>query len=251
MTTVAVIEHTTYRESVRAAFEAAGGPDVVAGQKAILLKPNLVTATPFPVTTHPDFTAEVVEAILAHTNAPIVVAEGCGSASMETDDIFRELGYADMAERLGVELLDLNHAPLVRQERDGCEVFPEMWLPEVAFTHCVISLPVLKRHSLATVTGTLKNMMGFAPPSHYQSGGGWKKAAFHARMQASVKELARYVMPDLTIMDATVGMADYHLGGAHCDPPVNKVLASTDGVALDREACGLLGIDWRDVGHLR
>lgn len=251
MSSVATIEHTTYRESVHAAFDAVGGGDIVSSQEAILLKPNLVDASSFPVTTHPDFVAEVINAVRAHTEAPIVIAEGCGAATMETDEVFQKLGYTEMARRMGVKLLDLNHAPLVHKEIPDCEVFPEMWLPEVAFTHCVLSLPVLKRHSLALVTGTLKNMMGFAPPSHYSGGGYWKKAAFHARMQTSVRDLSRYIMPALTIMDATVGMANYHLGGAHCDPPVNKVLASADGVALDREACGLLGVDWHDVGHLR
>ena len=51
-------------------------------------------------------------------------------------------------------------------------------------------------------------------------------------------------------MDATVGLADYHLGGARSQPPVNRILASRDARALDRQAADLLGMDWRQVGHL-
>lgn len=248
---VAVIDFTECKASVLEALLAADGPSVIAGFDAILLKPNLVTAQPFPITTSPNFTAATIEAIREHTDAPIVVAEGCGSATQETDEIFAALGYVDMAAEYGVELLDLNHAPLVQKSNPDCSVFPEIWLPEVAFTHCIVSLPVLKAHSLATITGTLKNMMGFPPPAHYQVGGSRKKSAFHGRMHGAIKDLNRYVTPHFTLMDASVGMADYHLGGATCQPPIGKVLAGVDGLEIDRMGAELLGIDWQQVGYLR
>lgn len=245
------IPFESYASSVRDAFDAVNGAAIVEAGQPILLKPNLVNASPFPVTTSPDFVEAVIKVIRDHTDASITVAEGCGSATMETDAVFAELGYVGMARRSGVSLLDLNHAPLVKKSRPELTIFPEMWLPEVAFTHCIISLPVLKAHSLATITGTLKNMLGFAPPTHYQGGGGWKKSLFHSRMHDSISDLCAYVAPHLTIMDATVGLAQYHLGGPECDPPVNRILAGTDAMAVDRLAARLLGIDWQQVGHLR
>ncbi len=250
MKTAVCIDFKDYTSSVPEAMETAGAHEVLAGQQRVLLKPNLVNASPFPVTTAPEFVGRVLEFVRSCTDGEIVIAEGCGDACRETDEIFAALGYDALARETGVKLLDLNHAPLVRREIPGCAVFPEMHLPEAAFTHCIISLPVLKAHSLARMTGTLKNMMGFAPPSHYSGGGLWKKAAFHARMQASIKDLCSYVSPHLTVMDASVGLAEYHLGGATCDPPVNKLIAGTDSLACDRLAAGLLGLDWRDIGHL-
>jgi len=250
MTNVAIVDFTTYAESIRSAFDSVNGADILTRFDHILLKPNLVNASPFPITTHPNFVEAVIEVVREHTDAPIVVAEGCGSEVMDTDEVFSELGYTAMAERAGVELLDLNHASLIKRSIPDRPVFPEMWLPEIAFTHCIISLPVIKAHSLAGTTGTLKNMMGFAPPEHYQGDGPWKKSSFHARMQDSVRDLNAYISPHLTIMDATVGMAEYHLGGPECDPPIGKILAGTDGLALDREAATLLGIDWQQIGHL-
>ncbi len=247
---VVVIDCSGYAEAVREAFRSADGAAALAGFDRILLKPNLVNASPFPVTTSPEFTAAVIDAVREVTDAPITVAEGSGDIARETDQVFAALGYEDMAREKSVDLLDLNHAPLVKRARPGCTVFPEMWLPEVAYTHAVVSLPVLKGHSMSAVTGTLKNMMGFPPPEHYQ-GGGWKKAAFHPRLHQAILDLNRYVTPHLTIMDATVGMTDYHLGGPVCDPPVSKLVAGTDPVAVDRAAAGLLGIDWRGVEHLR
>jgi uncharacterized protein (DUF362 family) len=151
-----------------------------------------------------------------------------------------------------VELVDLNHAPLVRLENPDCSVFPEMYLPEIAMTHYLISVPVLKAHSFSKITGTLKNMIGLAPPKHYSGRfGTWKKAVFHGKMHQSIVELNRYRTPDLSLVDATVGMPEYHLGGTHCDPPVNRLLAGFDPVTVDRRSAELLGFRWQGIGHLR
>lgn len=247
-----VIDHHDDATSVPQALEQAKAELALGRHEGILLKPNLVNDTPFPVTTRPEFCAAVIRWLRGVTDLPIMVAEGCGSCSMETPQIFRNLGYESMAEAERVELIDLNTAPLVDVSNPDCTVFPSMKLPAIAFTHAIFSLPVLKAHSLAGVTGSLKNMMGFPPPRYYSGGGGsWKKAAFHLRMQHSVSDLCRYIRPAFTLMDASVGLADYHLGGATLSPPAGKLIAGHDALQCDREACTLLGRDWRDVGHLR
>ena len=53
-----------------------------------------------------------------------------------------------------------------------------------------------------------------------------------------------------TIMDASIGLADYHLGGACCSPPVNKILAGFDPVEIDRMAAGFLNLNWKHIRHL-
>lgn len=248
---VVTLPFASYAESVPAALDAVGAPALLARQERVLVKPNLVNASPHPVTTHPDHCRALVEYVRAHSRAEVVIAEGCGDAVLDTDDIFEALGYTDLARELDVELLDLNHAPLVERPNPGASVFETMHLPQCAFTHLILSAPVLKVHSLAGVTGTLKNMVGFAPPEFYSGRGGvWKKAVFHLRMQASVMDLNRLVRPQLTVLDASVGLAEYHLGGAVCDPPPSRVVAGTDPYGVDREACRLLGVDWRSVRHV-
>lgn len=256
---VVSVPFTSFEASVPQALEAAGLGSVLTSLepgRAVMCKPNLVNATPPPVTTPPACVEALTRWVRAHCDAPIVIAEGCGDAMRETPEIFEALGYADLAARLdadlgGVTLLDLNHAPLRRVARDDCTVFPEMLLPEAALDAFLVSVPVLKRHSLARMTGSLKNMMGLAPPEHYGGGGGWKKSSFHLRMQASVADLARHRAPDFTLMDASVGMAEYHLGGPECDPPLATLLAGFDAREVDREGARLLGLDWKSVGHLR
>lgn len=247
----AVVDYTTCSKSVAAALNGICAAEVLAGQERILIKPNLVNATPHPVTTPVSFTRAVVEYVRANTDAAIVIAEGCGDLTLTTAEVFDALGYGVFEEEFGIPLLDLNEAKLRRLSDPECPFLPEIWLPEIAFTHYVISLPVLKAHSLSMVTGSLKNMVGFAPPKHYAGRHGtWKKAAFHEDIHQAIIDLNRYRTPDLSLMDASVGLADYHLGGATCKPHAGKVIAGFDPLDVDRKACGLLGLDWRKVPHL-
>lgn len=246
------VQFESYKKSVVEALDAIKADTRLSAQAKILIKPNLVNASPHPVTTSSECCAVIIDYIRNCSDAKIVIAEGCGAAGMETADVFQTLGYDALAQDRGVELVDLNHAPLKKVKNDKCVVFPEMYLPEMAFTHYIISVPVLKAHSLAVVTGSLKNMMGFLPPRHYSGRfGTWKKAVFHEHMQQSIIDLNRYIWPDLTLMDASVGLSEYHLGGPQCNPPVRKVMAGYNPWEVDREAARLLGVDWKEVPHLR
>ncbi|HKL82007.1 MAG TPA: DUF362 domain-containing protein [Desulfobacter sp.] len=247
---VTEIEFVSYTESVPGILEMILVDEQLKDQETILLKPNLVNASPFPVTTPPQLVEAVIKYLRKHSSARLIIAEGCGDSVMDTREVFASLGYNELSKNMDVELLDLNHAPLVRLENKGNKIFPEMFLPEIAFESFIISLPVLKAHSLAVITGTLKNMMGFAPPKHYAGGGSWKKAAFHARMQQSVRELNSYLVPDFTLMDASVGLSQYHLGGPACDPPVKRLLAGYDPFELDQAGARLLGLDPDRIAHI-
>lgn len=245
------VEFTNYQESISEVLDAIGGAERLSAEDAILIKPNLINSSPHPITTSPDCTGAIVEYIQEHSEAKVVIAEGCGDSTLETHEVFEALGYSKLAREYGVELIDLNHEPLKKVVDERGRFFKEMYLPEIAFTHYIISVPVLKVHSLARVTGTLKNMMGFAPPSHYSgSYGSWKKALFHQEIQESIIDLNLHITPQLSIMDCSVGMAEFHLGGAHCSPPVGKIIAGYNPWRVDREACRLLGLDPSDIAHV-
>lgn len=252
MSETAIVGFTNYKESVQKAFDEVNACGTLEKQSAILIKPNLLGPMPPPVTTPIECCDAVLDYVRACApSAEIVVGDGCGDPNMDTHEVFVELGYADWAVEKGIHLIDLNDAPLEWRDDPSCEMFPEISLPSIAFTHYIISVPVLKAHTLSTITGTLKNMMGFAPPRHYSGGKGcWKKAVFHENLEEAIKELNRYRNPDLTLMDASIGLCESHLGGPECDPPLGKILAGFNPYDLDRQAAGLMDLDWHDIGHL-
>lgn len=246
-----IVKFSSYRDSVKEALDRIDADKIIAKQTLILVKPNLVNASPHPVTTSPDCCEAVIEYIRACSKADIVIAEGCGDAFLETDEVFGLLGYRDLAKRHAIELIDLNHAPLKKLQKKNFAVFPEIHLPEILFRSFIISLPVLKVHSLCDFTGTLKNMIGCAPPQYYSGQyGTWKKAAFHQNLHRAIMELNSYRSPDLSIIDGSIGLAEYHLGGAQCDPPINKIIAGFDPLEVDRHAAELLGLNWKKIHYL-
>jgi len=248
---LASIYFESFEKSINNALDAIGAHTRLAEQSAVLIKPNITNSSPHPVTTSPECCKVIIDYIRRHSKAKIIIAEGCGDAKHETDDLFKILGYTNMAEELNVPLVDLNYGPVKKLVNPACPIFPKMYLPEIAFNHYIISVPVLKAHSLAGLTGSLKNMMGFAQPEHYSGHSGiWKKALFHEKMQESIIDLNRYLAPDLSIMDCSIGLAEFHLGGPQCNPHVKKIIAGYNPWQVDREAAKLLGLDWKKIKHI-
>ena len=126
------IEFESFETSIREALDAVAAHKHFAKQSAILIKPNLISDLPHPITTSPECCEVIIKYIRKYSKADIVIAEGCGAADKETDAVFKSLGYTAMAEKYGVPLVDLNYGPVKILENPECPVFPEMVLPEIA-----------------------------------------------------------------------------------------------------------------------
>lgn len=251
-TTVYVTSCEAWCEAVGRLFAASNLAARLANVDHILLKPNLVSTQPPPVTTP----VALIEALIIDLQkrvprCRITIAEGTGAIDHDTFHCFHALGYGEMAARLGVELLDLNTEPLVCKKRKDCPRLPEVYLPALLDEVFLLSVPVLKAHSMAGVTLTMKNMMGCAPPSHYRLGNSWGKSALHEQLDQAIVDLNRYRKPDFTVLDCTIGMVEAHLWGKRCNPPLGLLAASADPVAIDSYGTGLLGRDWRVIDHIR
>ncbi len=225
--------------------------ELAAAHGRVLLKPNLVEVLAPPITTPVAFIDSITDYLLDFLpHSAIIIGEGCGSTSYDTHHAFHELGYTKLAARKNIELIDLNVEELNHYSNPDCRRWPEMHLPKILEEVFLISVPQLKAHSLSKVTLTMKNMMGCAPPSHFRGGGPWNKSTFHTEIHEAIFDLNRYRTPDFTILEASIGMAQAHLWGPECDPPVGKIAASADPVAIDSYGTHLLQRDWRDIGHI-
>jgi len=244
-------QYKNWQQSVAEILNRAGLSCQIPTGRRILIKPNLVEALKPPITTPAPLVEAIVNYLQVHCpGAEIVIGEGSGAMAYDTWHAYKELGYVDLAARHKIELLDLNEAPLKEKHKKDCRRWPSMHLPELIYDCFLISVPVLKVHTLATVTLTMKNMMGCAPPSHYRRGGSWKKSAFHERIQEAIFDLNLYRTPDFTLLDATRGMREAHLWGPELEPPPNLLAASYDPVAIDSFGSSLLGRKWQEIDHI-
>lgn len=247
---LSIIEFESYEKSIKEALDNINAHEVLSSQKYIIVKPNLINSTPPPVTTPFSCCEAIIHYISACSDAEILIGEGCGDAYHDTEKVFKDLGYDDLSKRLDIPLVNLNFVKTTLLKKDTNKFFKKFYMPEIALSHYIISVPVLKAHSLAVMTGTLKNMMGFASPRYYQASGSWKKSIFHKDIHTSIGDLNRFRKPDLTIMDATIGLSEYHLGGKKCNPPLNKIIVGFDPYEVDKVGAGLLGFNWKEIPYL-
>lgn len=238
-----------YISAVSRALDEVSAVDTLSGFDRIIVKPNVVNSSPPPVTTDVRCVLALVGYLKDRLDTEIIVAEGSGEGS--TADNFRTNGYQQVTEQNGVELVDLDSLPAKRYENPSAGEFREIYLPEILEGAGLISVPPAKDHTITGVTLGLKNMVGCLPARHYSGYWSYKKSKIHAVSEHQVvADLMLYVKPHLTVIDALLGLAGGHLSGRVPDPPLGKIIAGTDVLAVDRKAARLLGHEAGTILHL-
>jgi len=216
--------------------------------KKVVIKPNLITNKPFPITTP----AETVDAVIRYINdiyndnKEIIVAEGSGWGN--TTDIFKELGYFDIVEKYeNVELVDLNIDSFDIVEDPDAYFLKKFELVKTVKDAYIISAAVLKKHSTAKVTLSIKNMLGATLGE--TSSAVSKKGRFHKRLSESIADIVSYIKPKLAIIDGRIGSVGNELGGNI--EKFNVIIISEDLVAADAVGAKILGYDPYSIKHIK
>ncbi len=214
--------------------------------RPVMIKPNIVEPSSPPTTTDVRVVKGIIRALQNIGIEEILIAEGSGSG--DTIDNFNQLGYAGA----GIRLLDLDREKTVTIPVMKHRVWSEITIPDIVLHSFIISVPVLKEHSMCGVTISLKNMVGILSAKKYSGYWTYKKSEIHRQnTDGCIADIISAIKPDWAIVDATIGMKGSHLSGTPCHPPINLVYGSSDPLEADRFGCELLGRDWRDIRYLR
>lgn len=214
--------------------------------KKIVIKPNIVEPAPPPVTTDVRIVEGITKALADSGINEVIIAEGSGTG--DTLENFRALGYA----QLGVRLIDLDRTETVELAAPDYSVWEYISVPKILLDKFIISVPVLKEHSMCGVTISLKNMIGVLPANYYSGYWSYKKSLIHKYdTHGCIADLISIINPDCAIVDATIGMKGSHLSGIPVTPPINIVYASESPLEADKFGCQLLGRDWEDIRYLK
>jgi uncharacterized protein (DUF362 family) len=238
-----------YPSVITTALDDINAVDSLKNFPRIIVKPNMVNNSPPQVTTDVMCVMAVVTYFRERLDSEIVVAEGSGEGS--TLGNLRTNGYEEITKRFGVELVDLDALPVKKYSNARAGEYKEIHLPDYLEEAALISVPPAKDHTITRVTLGLKNMVGCLPASHYSGYWSYKKSQVHAvNTDQAVADLMLYTRPHLTIIDAIEGLVGGHLSGRVPNPPLERIIASTDVLAADREAARLLGHDPDTIRHL-
>lgn len=217
---------------VRECLEFCNWEHAIPPNARVVVKPNLCTAVADKAdmsNTAPEITAAICEILATRTNRiTLVEADNLRQSAW---DAFRISGCSEVAQRLGVELVNLTEAPWTKV---SCQPV-DLELPRVLVEADVfITLPVLKTHALTYFTGTLKNQWGCVPQRD--------RILLHRYLDELLPALHRILRPAFAVMDGIVGMEGR--GPVNGKPRrLDLILASTDGVALDATAMRLVGLE--------
>ena len=108
----------------------------------------------------------------------------------------------------------------------------------------VINVPVAKHHNLAKYTAAMKNWYGTL---------GGRRNRLHQNIDVSIADLATFMQPTLTIVDAVrVLLRNGPQGGNIADAKdLHTVIATTDQVAADAYGCRLIGRTPEEIPYIK
>jgi len=229
---------------VRRAVDALGGMRrFISRGDIVVVKPNIGwDRTPIhAANTNPKVVAEVVRlAFDAGAKRVVVTDASCNEANR----CFQRSGIWKHAYDVGAEvILPAEHR--FRMMRLKGEVLDE-WPVYTALVNAdkVINVPIAKHHNLAKYTAAMKNWYGSL---------GGRRNRLHQNIDVSIADLATFMQPTLTIVDAVrVLMRNGPQGGNVADAKdMNTVIATTDQVAADAYGCQLIGRTADEIPYLK
>ncbi len=253
---VAVVACGAYEEAlvdfaVNEALELLGGWQkfTESGQSAYI-KPNL--AGPFSpvraVTTHPLVVKSVAKALEIGGMRPTIGDSPAGLANRNYLKLtYKRTGMESVSKQLDVPL-DYNTDALEMPLTNGRVMRRFTLLQSLALSGNVVNLPKFKTHLFTRMTGAVKNLYGAVH--------GVMKMAYHSRhkdpeaFSGMLLDLASLVRPELTVVDAVVGMEG---DGPTWGKPrsVGYIIAGVNPLAVDLVMCRMMGFSPEQVPLFR
>jgi len=228
----------------RAIAEMGGIGRFVSRGDIVVLKPNAAwDRTPEQAAnSNPQVVAEVARLCREAGARRVIVADVPIDDARRT---FARSGIAEAARAVGAAVV-LPEDRLFRTVDLRGEVL-NSWPVLAPFLNAdkIINIPVAKHHSLTGATLGIKNLYGILGGPRYQ---------LHQRIHESLADLAAFLRPTLTVMDAyRVLLRNGPGGGNPADVELKRtVIAATDPVALDAWAAkAWWGLDPRALEYLR
>ena len=212
----------------------------------VVVKPNLYTAmknADSGVTTDVRVVEAVIECLQSRTRGlDIAVVEA--DSDRPADEAFRRLGYEDMAEKLGVRLVNLSRDRCHRLVPRDARKIGMLEVPETLLeADYLVSVAKIKRHVHERFTGVWKNQYVLIPDKPV-------RIELHPFLKEVLYDLNTLFKPDLAILDGIVGLE----GPDPIDgypKPIGRIVCPKNPLAADVAACRLIGENPMKVPAIR
>jgi len=247
---VSKVDRGDIEAAVRQVISLAGGlEEIIKDDSRVLVKPNMLmpASSGSGLVTDARVTEAVTRIVLELGPRSVIIGDGAGAGydfpGANTEEAFKASGTLEVANRLGVELRNLNRDSFEEITIRQPHVMEKVRIAKTALeSDVIISVPVLKSHIRTHVTLSLKNMKGVMPGTE-------KRKTHRLGLDLAIVDLNSVVRPSYAVIDATVGME-----GLWQYPQDRKevglMIAGRDALAVDIVGTSLMGIDLNKVMHL-
>lgn len=241
---VAVVKGERGHEPVFKALDLVNYETALSGWSTVLIKVNFITVKTWDTgaTTDPMVVEAIIER-LKNLNVKIYVVESDATMT-SADKAFEATGMREMAQRNGVECINLRHVKdRVKIDVPHSETLNSVTVPRIVTESAIISAAKLKTHMTTKVTLGMKNMFGLLPDK--------LKAKYHTKgINKVIVDISTVLKSSLTVIDGFVGMEGW---GPSDGKPVKMdlIIAGKDPVATDATASRLMGFDPHEISHIR
>ena len=227
----------------------------------VMLKPNFLSSDNQLASSHADAMRGAIDFLLTTPNPPkeILIAEG-GNEKV-SGQAFDNFAYQALQDEydIPIQLIDLNQetnwetVPIYLDDRTEYQIH----MPKTVLDcPCTISMAIAKTHDVTVLTLALKNMImgtirkedrvkmhGF--PSHKER----ERPNESKRLNINLIRLAKYLQPDIGVVDGTVGLQGNGPGGKD-SVDLGVAAASTDVFAVDAVMAKVMGFEPLELGLL-
>jgi len=237
-------DEDTVERNVVKMFDMAGGVDkyILSGDR-VLIKPNFLgpKKSSTGTTTDLGILESLIKLVLGRNATPII-GEGVPIV-YDVDTTFKRVGVHRLAEKYGIELVNMDRYPHEVVRFDHPVVLKEIPVSRLVFeVDRIINVPVMKTHTQTTVTLGMKNLKGCVPGKH-------KLTLHRLGVSEGVVDLNTVVKPTFTVIDGIVGMEGN--GPMNGRPKrMNLLVGSDDVLALEIVGAKIMGFDPYTIRHI-
>ncbi len=226
-------------QAIRNALNVAEWTENVNGR--VFVKPNLCSVQYIRgAVTSPEVLFHLVS--LLRDRVPEVVVGESDGFNYSCDEALTKTGVTEMVEKAGGKTINLSKDETVMVQTPNALFMKEVQLPKALVqADSIISVPVMKTHEFTLYTGAIKNLFGCIPNN--------RRIYLHPHIKEVLCDLVTILKPKLAVMDATTAM-EGNGPNRGIPVPMELVLASTDVLTFDKICSEIMGIDWKEVGHL-
>jgi uncharacterized protein (DUF362 family) len=222
--------------------------DVDVRGRRVFLKPNMVEYEPgSAINTNPLVVIGAAVAFSSAGAAEVVVGEGPGHRR-DTEYLVTQTGLFDHLREHRIRFVDLNQDDVRDVPLESRYMRLEtLALPvELLRSDFIVSMPKLKTHHWAGMTGSMKNFFGAVPGAVY----GWPKNILHVHgIPQAILDLNATIRPHLSIVDAVTCMeGDGPIMGS--PRSLGMIAMGTDLTAVDSTCARIIGLDPRRMPYL-